>query len=156
MIVLNDSTTRNTKNNMSCLFVDSNTAPSLDCSTPNNHRGVEVIHFGLKRSGGRGGGGGVVLKNQFQGGGVELNYQILDPEEPTLASQNKLKVSHRQKANRAASPGGPEHLDPFRAGACGVAAAAAAGGHTMGTWHGVKGTSFKILLFRVHWKIRRS
>ena len=32
---------------------------------------------------------GVVLKNQFQGGG-ELNYQLLDPEEPTLASQHKL------------------------------------------------------------------
>ena len=40
-------------------------------------RGVKVIHFGMKRS----------------EGGVELNYQLLDPEEPTLASQNKLKVS---------------------------------------------------------------
>ena len=41
----------------------------------------------------RSGGGGGVLKNQFQGGEVKLNYQLLDPEEPTLASQDKLKVS---------------------------------------------------------------
>ena len=55
----------------------------------------------------RGGGGGSVLKNQFQGGGVcieksieggggggvELNDQLLDPDSPTLASQVKLKVS---------------------------------------------------------------
>ena len=34
----------------------------------------------MKRSGG-------------EGGGVELNYQLLGPEEPTLASQDKLKVS---------------------------------------------------------------
>ena len=34
-----------------------------------------------------------VLKNQFQGGGVELNDQLLDPDSPTLASQVKLKVS---------------------------------------------------------------
>ena len=26
-------------------------------------------------------------------GGVELNYELLDPEESTLASQDKLKVS---------------------------------------------------------------
>ena len=44
--------------------MDSNTAPSLECSTPNNHRGVEVIHFGMSGQG----EGGVVLKNQFQGG----------------------------------------------------------------------------------------
>ena len=30
--------------------MDSNTAPSFERSTPNNHRGVEVIHFGMKRS----------------------------------------------------------------------------------------------------------
>ena len=42
------------------------------------------------------GGGGSVLKNQFEGGeggGVELSDQLLDPDEPTLASQDKLKVS---------------------------------------------------------------
>ena len=33
---------------IACLFMDSNTAPSLECSTPNDHRGVEVIHFGTK------------------------------------------------------------------------------------------------------------
>ena len=38
-------------------------------------------------------GGGSVLKNQFEGGGVELNDQLLDPDSPTLASQVKLKVS---------------------------------------------------------------
>ena len=38
-------------------------------------------------------GGGSVLKNQFEGGGVELNDQLLDPDAPTLASQDKLKVS---------------------------------------------------------------
>ena len=38
-----------------------------------------------------------VLKNQFEGGGVgggsELSDQLLDPDVPTLASQDKLKVS---------------------------------------------------------------
>ena len=43
-------------------------------------------------------GGGSVLKNQFDGGGVggggsELSDQLLDPDVPTLASQDKLKVS---------------------------------------------------------------
>ena len=43
------------------------------------------IHF-------RGGGSG--LKNQFEGGGAsELSDQLLDPDVPTLASQDKLKVS---------------------------------------------------------------
>ena len=59
--------------------------------------------------GGRGGEGSV-LKNQFQGGGggvcieksirgggggggSELSDQLLDPDVPTLASQDKLKVS---------------------------------------------------------------
>ena len=37
-------------------------------------------------------GGGSVLRNQFVGG-VELNDQLLDPDAPTLASQDKLKVS---------------------------------------------------------------
>ena len=41
----------------------------------------------------QGAGGGGLLKNQFQGGGVELSNQLFDPEEPTLASQDKLKVS---------------------------------------------------------------
>ena len=40
-----------------------------------------------------GGGGGSVLKNQFEGGGSELSDQLLDPDVPTLASQDKLKVS---------------------------------------------------------------
>ena len=38
----------------------------------------------------------VLLKNQFEGGGwggSELSDQILDPDVPTLASQDKLKVS---------------------------------------------------------------
>ena len=42
------------------------------------------------------GGGGSVLKNQFEGGGgggSELSDQLLDPDVPTLASQDKLKVS---------------------------------------------------------------
>ena len=44
------------------------------------------------------GGGGAVLKNQFEGGGgwgggSELSDQLLDPDVPTLASQDKLKVS---------------------------------------------------------------
>ena len=35
-----------------------------------------------------------VLKNQFEGGrGSELSDQLLDPDVPTLASQDKLKVS---------------------------------------------------------------
>ena len=41
-------------------------------------------------------GGGSVLKNQFEGGGwggSELSDQLLDPDVPTLASQDKLKVS---------------------------------------------------------------
>ena len=46
---------------------------------------------------GGGGGGGSVLKNQFEGGGggggSELSDQLLDPDVPTLASQDKLKVS---------------------------------------------------------------
>ena len=36
------------------------------------------------------------MKNQFEGGGwggFELNDQLLDPDVPTLASQDKLKVS---------------------------------------------------------------
>ena len=37
--------------------------------------------------------GGSVLKNQFEGGGSELSDQLLDPDVPTLASQDKLKVS---------------------------------------------------------------
>ena len=44
----------------------------------------------------RGRGGGSVLKNQFEGGGwggSELSDQLLDPDVPTLASQDKLKVS---------------------------------------------------------------
>ena len=44
----------------------------------------------------QGGGGGAVLKNQFEGGGgggSELSDQLLDPDVPTLASQDKLKVS---------------------------------------------------------------
>ena len=40
----------------------------------------------------QGGGGGSVLRNQFEGG-VELTDQLLDPDAPTLASQDKLKVS---------------------------------------------------------------
>ena len=44
-----------------------------------------------------GGGGGSVLKSQFEGvggwGGSELSDQLLDPDVPTLASQDKLKVS---------------------------------------------------------------
>ena len=43
------------------------------------------------------GGGESVLKNQFEGGGggggSELSDQLLDPDVPTLASQDKLKVS---------------------------------------------------------------
>ena len=43
------------------------------------------------------GGGGSVLKNQFEGGGggggSELSDQLLDLDVPTLASQDKLKVS---------------------------------------------------------------
>ena len=39
------------------------------------------------------GGGGSVLKNQFEGGGSELSDQLFDPDAPTLASQDKLKVS---------------------------------------------------------------
>ena len=43
------------------------------------------------------GGEGSVLKNQFEegggGGGSELSDQLLDPDVPTLASQDKLKVS---------------------------------------------------------------
>ena len=42
---------------------------------------------------GGGGGRGSALRNQFEGGGVELNDQLLDPDVPTLASQDKLKVS---------------------------------------------------------------
>ena len=42
-------------------------------------------------------GGGSVLKNQIEGeegwGGSELSDQLLDPDVPTLASQDKLKVS---------------------------------------------------------------
>ena len=38
------------------------------------------------------GGRGSVLKNQFEGGS-ELSDQLLDPDVPTLASQDKLKVS---------------------------------------------------------------
>ena len=38
-------------------------------------------------------GGGSVLKNQFEGGESELSDQLLDPDVPTLASQDKLKVS---------------------------------------------------------------
>ena len=42
-------------------------------------------------------GKGSVLKNQFEGGGggggSELSDQLLDPDVPTLASQDKLKVS---------------------------------------------------------------
>ena len=40
-------------------------------------------------------GGGSVLRNQFEGGvgGFELSDQLLDPDVPTLASQDKLKVS---------------------------------------------------------------
>ena len=35
-----------------------------------------------------------MLKNQFEGGGrIELNDQLFDPDAPTLASQDKLKVS---------------------------------------------------------------
>ena len=33
------------------------------------------------------------MKNQFEGGGSELSDQLLDPDVPTLASQDKLKVS---------------------------------------------------------------
>ena len=38
---------------------------------------------------------GSVLKNQFERGGgwSELSDQLLDPDVPTLASQDKLKVS---------------------------------------------------------------
>ena len=39
-----------------------------------------------------GGGGGSVLRNQFEGE-VELKDQLSDPDAPTLASQDKLKVS---------------------------------------------------------------
>ena len=42
----------------------------------------------------QGAGGGSVLRNQFEGGGgVELSDQLFDPDAPTLASQDKLKVS---------------------------------------------------------------
>ena len=34
-----------------------------------------------------------VLKNQFEGGGGGGSDQLLDPDVPTLASQDKLKVS---------------------------------------------------------------
>ena len=47
---------------------------------------------------GGGGGGRSVLKNQFEGGwgGFELSDQLLDPDVPTLASQDKLKVSRKE------------------------------------------------------------
>ena len=41
----------------------------------------------------QGGGGGVCIEKSIRGGGVELNDQLLDPDAPTLASQDKLKVS---------------------------------------------------------------
>ena len=52
---------------------------------------MEPVQVGLYIS-----GGWSVLKNQFQGGGgggSELSDQLLDPDVPTLASQDKLKVS---------------------------------------------------------------
>ena len=43
------------------------------------------------------GGAGVCIEKSIRGGGgvggVELNDQLLDPDVPTLASQDKLKVS---------------------------------------------------------------
>ena len=46
---------------------------------------------------GRGGGGGVCIEKSIRGGGggggSELSDQLLDPDVPTLASQDKLKVS---------------------------------------------------------------
>ena len=56
-------------------------------------RGGEVC---IEKSIPRGRRGGSVLKNQFQGGGVELSNQLFDPEEPILASQDKLKVSPKR------------------------------------------------------------
>ena len=41
----------------------------------------------------RGRGGGVCIEKSIRGGGVELSGQLLDPDVPTLASQDKLKVS---------------------------------------------------------------
>ena len=41
----------------------------------------------------RGRGGGVCIEKSIRGGGVELSDQSLDPDVPTLASQDKLKVS---------------------------------------------------------------
>ena len=35
----------------------------------------------------------VCIEKSIRGGGVELNDQLLDPDAPTLASQDKLKVS---------------------------------------------------------------
>ena len=41
-----------------------------------------------------GGGGGVCIEKSIRGGGgSELSDQLLDPDVPTLASQDKLKVS---------------------------------------------------------------
>ena len=38
-------------------------------------------------------GGGVCIEKSIRGGGGELNDQLLDPDAPTLASQDKLEVS---------------------------------------------------------------
>ena len=43
----------------------------------------------------RGRGGGVCIEKSIRGGGSELSDQLLDPDVPTLASQDKLKVSPR-------------------------------------------------------------
>ena len=44
-------------------------------------------------------GEAILLKNQFEagvGGEFKLNNQLLNPDVPTLASQNKLKISPKR------------------------------------------------------------